>query len=148
MAENPVQRVYPYLHYADAPAAIAFLQQAFGFEEQMRMGAEDQVMHAELALEGTVVMLASTFPDTGQTAQQDLPGYPSSVMFYVDDVDAHFDRAKAGGAAIVQEPEDQFWGDRVYTCNDCEGHRWTFATKVRDVSPEEMVPPEGMSPPS
>jgi uncharacterized glyoxalase superfamily protein PhnB len=59
------------------------------------------------------------------------------VHVYVDDVDAHYERAKAAGAEITQEPADQEYGDRRYTARDVEGHQWFFATRVRDVSPSE-----------
>jgi len=61
-----------------------------------------------------------------------------SMMIYVDDVDAHCARAKKAGAKIIDEPEDQFYGDRRYGAEDPEGHHWFFATHVRDVSPEDM----------
>jgi uncharacterized glyoxalase superfamily protein PhnB len=56
---------------------------------------------------------------------------------YVNDVDEHFERAKAAGAEIAEEPADQKYGDRRYTAKDPEGHHWFFATHVRDVAPEE-----------
>ena len=62
----------------------------------------------------------------------------SQVYAYVDDVDAHFERAAAAGATILERPTDQFYGDRRYGVEDLEGHHWYFATHVRDVSPEEM----------
>jgi uncharacterized glyoxalase superfamily protein PhnB len=59
----------------------------------------------------------------------------------VDDVDAHFAHAREAGATIAAEPADQFYGDRNYRAIDPEGHQWIFSTHVRDVPPEEMVPP-------
>lgn len=87
-------------------------------------------------------MLASVYKELGQTSPQDLPASHARMQCYVDDVDAHFDHAKAAGAEILTEPADQFYGDRMYRAKDVEGHEWFFATHVRDVSPEEMVPPE------
>jgi uncharacterized glyoxalase superfamily protein PhnB len=60
---------------------------------------------------------------------------------YVDDVDAHYRNAKSRGADITMEPEEMFWGDRIYSAKDNEGHQWTFAQHVKDVPPEEMHPP-------
>jgi uncharacterized glyoxalase superfamily protein PhnB len=60
------------------------------------------------------------------------------LYVYVDDVDAHYARAKRAGATILEEPTDQFYGDRRYRAADPEGHHWCFATHVRDVSAEEM----------
>ena len=64
-----------------------------------------------------------------------------SLYIYVDDVDAHYGRARAAGAKILSDPEDMFWGDRTYMAQDPEGHRWTFAKQVREVAPEDMKPP-------
>lgn len=139
MAENPVQRIIPYLYYESAAAALEFLQRAYGFEERMRLpGPGGAVMHAEAALGEQIVMLSDASADFGQSSPRAFASRASSVMVYVDDVDAHFARAKAAGAAIQSEPEDMFWGDRMYTCADLEGHLWFFATHVRDVPPEEM----------
>ena len=95
--------------------------------------------HAELHLEDNVLMLASVFEEMGQASPQNLPALHGQVMVYVDDVDAHCVQAKAAGATITQEPEDQFYGDRVYRATDPEGHVWVFTQHVRDVSPEEMM---------
>jgi uncharacterized glyoxalase superfamily protein PhnB len=67
------------------------------------------------------------------------------VYVYVDDVDAHFARAKAAGASILEEPTDQFYGDRRYIARDLEGHEWTFATHVRDVQPPNLNDPASTS---
>lgn len=142
MAKNPpegTQRIVPYLMYRDAPAAIDFLCSVFGFEERFRLPLEDgRVGHAELAYGGNVVMLASVFEEMGHASPKELPGLPAQVLCYVDDVDAHYERAKAAGADILSEPEDQPYGDRRYRVRDPEGHQWNFHTHVRDVTPEEM----------
>ncbi|MEQ8766527.1 MAG: VOC family protein [Planctomycetota bacterium] len=133
------QRVIPYLAYRDAPAAIAFLCRAFGFEERFRIPMPDgRVGHAELGLGDNVLMLASCYEEFGMGSPQDLPAVNAQILCYVDDVDAHFERARAEGAIVIAEPEDQFYGDRSYRAMDLEGHRWSFATHVRDVSLEEM----------
>jgi len=139
-----VQRIVPYILYADAPAAIDFLCEAFGFEERFRLPMPDgRVGHAELGLGGDVLMLATAYPEMGLASPLDLPAVPCQVHCYVDDVDAHHARARAAGATVLGEPEDQFYGDRVYRALDPEGHRWVFHTHVRDVAPEEMTPPSG-----
>lgn len=142
MVDNPpegYQGIIPYLTYADAPAAVEFLCTAFGFETglQLPMG-EGRLGHAELHLGGNVLMLASVFEEMDQASPRDLAGRHSQVMVYVGDVDGHHERAQAAGANIVQPPEDQFYGDRVYRALDPEGHLWVFTQHVRDVSPEEM----------
>lgn len=134
------QRIIPYLNYRDAEAAIAFLTEAFGFEERYRLPMPDgRLGHAELSLGGdAIIMLASTFEEMGMLPPSELPAVHCVVACYVDDVDAHYARAKAAGATVFAEPEDQFYGDRTYRATDPEGHRWTFHQHVRHVSPDEM----------
>ncbi|MGI9592079.1 MAG: VOC family protein [Myxococcota bacterium] len=133
------QRIVPYLTYADASAAIDFLCKAFGFEEQFRLDMDDgRIGHAELSLDGNVLMLASAFPEMGLQSPAELPALHCQVHIEVEDVDAHFARAREAGATIAAAPEDQPYGDRNYRASDPEGHRWIFATHVRDVSPEEI----------
>ena len=137
MPKNPPEgypRISPYLYYEDGAAAIDWLVGTFGFSEKMRMaGDSGRIEHAELELDGGVVMLG-TPPDYSR------PSGTSTHMthVYVDDVDAHCKRAKAAGAKITRDLEDQFYGDRNYGVEDLEGHHWWFAQHVRDVSPEEM----------
>ena len=145
MAKNPpegMQRIIPYILYADAGAALEFLTKAFGFEERMRMPSPDgTIMHAEVGYQGNSVMLATAVKDMGHKSPRDLPGRHGLIVCYVDDVDAHHARAKAAGAKIIAEPENQFYGDRTYRAQDTEGHEWSFHTHVRDVPPEELKPP-------
>ena len=145
MAKNPpegVQRVIPYLLYEDAPAAIEFLCKTFGFEERFRMPQPDgSIGHAEIGFQGNIVMLATRVKEMGHETPRNLPARHSMVLCYVDDVDAHYARAKAAGAKITAELEDQFYGDRTYRATDIEGHEWNFHTHVRDVAPEDMKPP-------
>jgi PhnB protein len=130
------------LAYEDAEEALRFLCGAFGFTERFRMPMEDgRIGHAEVVSHGQVVMLASVYPELGFASPRKLDGCPSQLMLYVDDVDAHFARAKGAGATIIGEPVDEFYGARVYRALDCEGHRWIFATQTRDVAPEEPAPP-------
>jgi PhnB protein len=129
------------LTYRDAPAAIEFLCRAFGFEERFRLAMDDgRIGHAELRLCDGVVTLGSEYEGFG-TSPLALDGHSSQLLVYVDDVDAHFAHARQEGATIAAEPTDQFYGDRNYRAIDPEGHRWVFATHVRDVAPEDLVPP-------
>jgi PhnB protein len=145
MPKNPpegTQRVIPYLAYNDAAAALEFLDRAFGFEERFRMPMPDgRIGHAEVAYQNNVIMVSSAYEEMGLASPSDLPAVHSQVTCYVDDVDAHYKRAKDAGATVFAEPEDQFYGDRNYRAVDLEGHRWIFSTHVRDVKPEDMVPP-------
>jgi PhnB protein len=137
MSESPT-RITPYLVYQDAPAAIEFLCKAFGFAERFRYAMPDgRIGHAELVLGDAAVYLASVYSEMGFASPRDLPGVHCQIHCQVEDVDAHYARARSAGATIVVEPEDQFYGDRMYRALDPEGHRWMFATHVRDVPPEE-----------
>ena len=143
MPKNPPEntpRVTPYLYYQDVGAALRFLADAFGFREKLRMtGPDGKIAHAEMTLGDGLVMMGCPGAEyqnpkrLGQTTQ--------SLYVYVDDVDAHCARAKKAGARIVDEPADQFYGDRRYGAEDPEGHHWYFATHVRDVAPEDLKAP-------
>jgi PhnB protein len=120
-----VQTVTPYLLYEDAAAAIEFLQRAFGFQEIRRMTSPDgRVGHAEIRLGEGEVHLGQ--PDE-PTSPRRLGGATVLLYVVVEDVDAHFARAKAAGAEIIDAPEDQDYGDRRYAARDPEGHVWYFA---------------------
>ena len=133
MAEEPAsrdQRIIPYLYYQDGPAALEFLRKAFGFEERTReLRADGTLMHAEVVYRGNVVMLGTPV-DNGPLPLRDLPTRHSSVMCYVDDLDAHFAKAKEAGATIVSELQDKSYGDRMYAATDPEGHQWYFAAHI------------------
>ena len=133
------QRIVPALSYDDAPAMIEFLCRAFGFEELYRLEMPGgSIGHAELTYAGHTVTLATAWPEGGLGSPQDLPHLHACIQVYVDDVDAHYERALAEGATILQEPEDQFYGDRVYRAADPEGGRWWFHQELSRVSGEEM----------
>lgn len=134
-----LQSIIPMLNYADCDAAIDFLETAFGFRPgDIYPMPDGRIGHAELTLGGNTVMVASVFPEMAQTTPKDAGGWYSQVFCYVDDVDAHFEKAKAAGATITAEPADQFSGDRHYRAEDPEGHRWIFGTHVKDVPPDEI----------
>jgi PhnB protein len=122
-------RIAPYLLYEDGAAAIDFLTNAFGFEEVMRMEDDKgDVNHAELRLGEDTVMLGDPGDDYRNPRNADHS--TALVHVYIDDVDAHFEHAKAAGAEIVMEPTDQEYGDRRYDAKDPEGHFWSFATPL------------------
>ena len=111
MTKNPPEgtpRITPMLAYADAPAAIEFLRDAFGFALRERYDMEDgRVGHAELVLEGGVVRLASLWPEMGFASPRELAGVHGQTHCFVDDVDAHYARARAAGATIAAEPPNE-----------------------------------------
>jgi uncharacterized glyoxalase superfamily protein PhnB len=147
MSENSV---IPMLAYEDAAAAIDWLVKAFGFHEELRYTEDDgTVTHAELATEGGgLIMLATPTPDYvspkrhRETCEQarnwsEVPYVIDGVLIEVDDVDAHFARAKEAGATILSEPEDVDAGVRHYRAEDPEGHRWMFSQPIAQVAPEQ-----------
>jgi uncharacterized glyoxalase superfamily protein PhnB len=120
------EHVTPYLIYRDAPAAITFLTSAFGFVEQSRFPmADGRIGHAELTSGDGSVMLASEFDGFGRSPLE-LPDVHGQTYCTVDDVDAHFARARANGATLTSEPANRD-GTRMYRAIDPEGHRWIFA---------------------
>jgi uncharacterized glyoxalase superfamily protein PhnB len=123
------QRVTPYLLYEDADAAIEFLTRAFGFREVDRTIGAAGGIHAELEVppDGAQIYLGAPPGDFRAPAKV---GRTSIVHVLVDDVDAHHDRAKAEGAKIVEELNDLPFGHRRYTCDDPQGHQWSFATEI------------------
>ncbi len=131
------QTVTPYLLYEDAGAAIRWLTRAFGFRERLRFTDEhDVVTHAELELgHGGLVMIGH--PGGGYRSPGRLGARTAITHVYVDDVTAHFERARAAGARITREPADEAYGDRRYDCEDLEGHAWSFAEVLEDVPAEQ-----------
>ncbi len=140
MPSNPPEntpRITPYLLYEDVAAAIDWLAAAFGFRERMRIpGPAGKVAHAEMELADGLIMMGCPGP---QYLNPKRLGQPTQHLYvYVDGVNDHFERARKAGAKIVEEPKDQFYGDRRYGAEDPEGHRWYFAEHIRDISAEEM----------
>ena len=117
--------VCPYVFYRDGAAALAFLTTALGFRERMRSTQPDgNVGHAEVEIGDSVVMIGS--PPDQQTPTQ-LGHVTSGVYVHVDDVDGHYQRAKAAGAKVQEEPTNQRYGVRSYGVLDPEGHQWWFS---------------------
>ena len=121
--------IYPGLSYDDAPAAIEFLCNAFGFEQRLVVpGPEGTVRHAELSFGDGVIMLGTARPPEGRLSPAGVGGVTMGLSVHVDDPDAHHARAVAAGAVIIQELMDADFGSRGYTAKDPEGHQWHFAT--------------------
>jgi PhnB protein len=132
-------RVTPYLAIDGAAAAIEFYKKAFGATERMRMpGPEGGIGHAEIEIEGALVMLADEYPPIDFRSPKTIGGSPVMIHMYVADVDAVFRRAKDVGAEVLREPTTQFYGDRSCSIKDPFGHLWSLATHVEDVSEEEL----------
>jgi len=132
--------VTPHLVVRGAAKAIEFYAKAFGAEERFRMpGPDGSVMHAELSLGDSVVMLGEEAPQMGASSPQTIGGSPVSLLIYVKDVDASFARAEKAGCTVQLPPTDMFWGDRYGKLVDPFGHHWALATHKEDLSPEEMA---------
>jgi uncharacterized glyoxalase superfamily protein PhnB len=131
----------PFLVVRDADAALAFYQKAFGLAKRMVMpGPDGKALHVEVSWHDAVIMLGreQATPKSPHRAPV-TTGVPPAVGLYLycDDVDALFDRATAAGAKGVQPPTDMFWGDRMCTVTDPDGHSWSFATNVADFDPSK-----------
>jgi PhnB protein len=132
-------RVTPYLIVDDASAAIDFYRAVFGATERMRLaGPDGKVGHAELGIGDAVIMLADENPEMDARGPRIFGGTPVTLHVYVEDADDVLERAVAAGAKTLRPAEDKFYGDRAGQFEDPFGHRWDVATRVEDVSPEEM----------
>jgi PhnB protein len=131
--------VTPYLMLRDAAKAIDFYKKAFGAEEVLRMPMPDgRLGHAEIRIGDSHVMMADEFPEMGYLGPHTRGGTTVSLMLYVDDCDAVFERAVAAGAVVKKPLADQFYGDRVGSVEDPFGHFWSIGTHKEDLSPEEL----------
>jgi len=129
----------PYLTIRGAAAAIDFYKRAFGAQELFRMPTPDgKIMHAEITIGDSHIMLADE-SSTGETkSPQTLNGSTTGIFLYLNDVDAAFKQAVKAGAKETMPLQNMFWGDRFGKLTDPFGHRWMLATHVEDVSPAEM----------
>ena len=124
-------RIVPALRYRDAPAAIKFLREAFGFAEHLVVpGPNDTIVHAELTLGNGMIMLGSAHGGEYDRYMKAPDGGPQTQTVYVvvPDADAHYARAKAAGAEILMDIKTEDYGGRGYTCRDPQGHIWTFGS--------------------
>lgn len=134
------------LIYKDPMAALDWLEAAFGFDRSMVItDADDSLVHAEMRFGDGYIMVGAEW--AGHVASPASVGGRNTQSIHVhleDGLEAHCARAKAAGATVVREPEDQFYGDRVYSVRDPEGHVWTFAQTVRIVSRDEAEKTSGL----
>ena len=134
------------LSYKDPRAAIDWLEKAFGFEPTMIITDDDgNIQHSELSLGDGYIMVAGEFE--GLMVSPGSAGGANTQLIHIqlqDGIDAQCERARAAGANILAEPEDQFYGDRTFRCKDPEGHIWTFGQTLRAVSNEDMEKATGL----
>ncbi len=131
--------ITPYLILSNAAQGLEYYKQAFGAVELLRLSdPAGKVMHAEIRIGNSVIMLADEFPEIDAHSPTTLKGTPVSLMIYVEDVDSQFDRAIKSGATIRRPVTDQFYGDRNGILVDPFGHVWTISTHKEDLTPEEI----------
>lgn len=135
------------LCYHDPKAALKFLEAAFGFDLVMLIeDADGNLAHSEKRFGDSLIMIGTEW-----TAQHKSPASignlnTQTVHIHLEgDIDAHCERARAAGAEILMEPEDQFYGDRTYRCRDPEGHFWTVGAPVRTVTQDEAEAESGLT---
>jgi PhnB protein len=131
--------VTPAIVVRDAAAAIDFYKKAFGAEEIDRMaGPDGSIMHAEIRIGDSILMLGEENEQWGTKSPLSLNGVHGSLHIYVEDADAAFNRALKAGATVRYPLEDAFWGDRYGKVTDPFGHEWGLATRVKDMTKAEM----------
>jgi uncharacterized glyoxalase superfamily protein PhnB len=135
--------------YRDPRAARDWLEKAFGFETTMVIEPPDgdvRMSHSEMSFGGRGrIIVGAEWTEWAKSPSSVAGANTQSLHVDVDtDIDAHCARARAAGAVITAEPEDQFYGDRTYRAVDLEGHVWTFGQRVRDVTREEAEQASGL----
>jgi PhnB protein len=133
------QSVIPYLTVDDGEKAVEFYRRAFGATERSRMATPDgKIAHCELEIGDSVVMLSDAFPQFSTRPPKELGGTSIGLFMYVEDVDEAIQTAADAGATITAPAEDQFWGDRFGQVQDPFGHMWQIATRVEELTPDEV----------
>jgi PhnB protein len=143
MSVKPIPEGYhsvsPYITVQDSAKAIDFYKRAFGATEHSRMqGPDGRMVHAEIKIGDSMIMLADETPMNESKSPQSVGGTTVNLFLYVTDVDSVYNRAVSAGAKAVAQPQDMFWGDRYGKLTDPFGHSWSLATHKEDVSHDEM----------
>ncbi|MEW6737974.1 MAG: VOC family protein [Acidobacteriota bacterium] len=131
--------ITPHITVRDAAKAIEFYRNAFGAQDLGSHKSPDgKIMHAEIKIGNSIVMLNDEFPEMGGLSPLSVGGTSTSLHIYVEDADAAFERATKAGATVVMPLADMFWGDRYGVITDPFGHRWSLATHKQDLTSEEI----------
>jgi uncharacterized glyoxalase superfamily protein PhnB len=132
----PSDIVLPHVMYQDVAGAIGWLSRAFGFTEHYRYGEPGgPVSGAQMNLGNAWIMLERAEEGSANPAQL---GYGTQCLtVFVEDVEAHYARARSAGAKILEDPHETVYGELQYAVVDLDGHRWLFSRHARDLSPEE-----------
>lgn len=129
----------PHLVVRGAADALEFYKKAFGAEEIHRMpGPDGKLMHAELKIGNSMLMLADEFPEWGSKGPESIGGSPVVLSLYVEDCDTVYNQAVEAGATVRMPLADQFWGDRYGQLTDPFGHIWGVCTNIKELTPEEI----------
>ena len=132
----PADVILPHITYQNVASAVVWLAQAFGFIEHYHYGGEGaDIAGAQMHLGDAWIMMNSARP--GSASPQQIGCETQSLTVFVEDVDAHYARARSAGVRIVEELHVTEYGERQYGALDLEGHHWLFSRHARDVSPEE-----------
>lgn len=132
--------IFPYFVYRDGAAALEWLAAAFGFEKTSEVPGPDGTVHAEMRFGASAIMLGTATDEQREQSPWDLPS-GHGIYVYVDDVDAHYERAKSAGAKIVYPPGDTEWGTRRYRALDLDGYEWSFGTYKPSTGGNQRVTP-------
>ena len=143
MAVNPIPKGYhsvtPNLMVQGADKAIDFYKKAFNAEEKMRFaGPDGSIIHAELVIGDTLIVLGEEMPDQGGKSPHTAGGTSVGFFVYGPDVDTAWKRAIDAGAKSIVPLTDQFWGDRSGNVEDPFGHRWWISQRMEELTPDEM----------
>ncbi|GMV59157.1 MAG: glyoxalase [Betaproteobacteria bacterium] len=134
-----IHELFPYLHVADAAAAIDFYVRAFGVREKFRLTEPSgRIGHAELEFGPMTLMLSEEYPEYGIRGPQAIGGTSVTIHLHVGNADAMIERAVQEGATLEMAPQDQFYGERSGCIRDPFGHRWNIGHSIEEVAPAEM----------
>lgn len=131
----PTDTVLPHVSYQSVEDAITWLTKAFGFTEHYRYGAPGEASGAQMYLGRSFIMVKRARADSSTPAQ--LGASTQSLTIFLDDVEAHFRRAKPAGAKILEEPHETEYGEFQYAALDFAGHHWLFSRHASDRDPAE-----------
>jgi uncharacterized glyoxalase superfamily protein PhnB len=130
----PVETVLPHVDCQSVPEAIAWLSRVFGFREHYRYGEPGNESGAQVFAGRACIMLKQA---RGNTLPAELGFGTQSLTIFIDDIEAHYEHAKAAGATIVEEPQETVYGEFQYAALDLNGHHWQFSHHAKDLAPQD-----------
>jgi uncharacterized glyoxalase superfamily protein PhnB len=132
-----------HLYYEDVSAALIWLERVFGFlPAEKAVTSSGIIDFAEMSYCGELIILSKGPHFSGVSSPKNSQCYSQHIHMYVDDIDAFYQHCLDEGAQCLTSPEYIYWGDMLFRVLDCEGHMWTFAQHIKDVSEENLSPPE------